>query len=32
VGLLLAFSGCSSKRLTVWRMVSGCTFLSSFSR
>src|SRR5215213_2576153 len=25
VGLLLAFSGCSSKCRTVWRIVSGCT-------
>src|SRR5215208_474643 len=30
VGVLLAFSGWSSKRRTVWRMVSGCTFSSSF--
>src|SRR5215213_8459570 len=27
VDLLLAFSGCSSKRRTVWRIVSDCTFV-----
>src|SRR5918994_7459297 len=27
VGLLRAFSGCSSKRRTVWRIVSGCIFV-----
>ena len=30
-GVLLAFSGCSSKRLTVRRIVSGCISVSPFA-